>query len=467
MKMRKKEKSEILKRKKAQIAIFVLLGLILLIAAMILVYINSAKKVPGVEEVQRVPYQVAPVKNFVDECVDKVALQGLYLIGIQGGYYDLPIKNIRHRYSEPLEFAEITKPYLSSNFGLTFGYVNGENTLPSLNFIENEYSKYMKKTLPICVKNFDMFTEIGYKIKAENVQSNLIINNESVFIKIKYPLLIEFGDSKSFISDFRPLSAPIRLGKLYYIAQEIVEGEIKNPEVINMFYLTSLGIDTSTLVYDDSILIYSLNDIDEDDGFLPYTFMFANEFEKRDTINSTENRPPILFTLPYFRIMKGDEFYYRLSAFDPNFDDLTFFSDNRNFNVDPMSGKINITPHFTGMFEVQFGVKDTNNAQDTQKVIFEIGKENLPPIIEKFSPKILYVGVPFVYRIKANDPENNLPLTYLIQGSLSNINFDPLDGIIRLVPEQNQIGNHELTIYVFDSKGVVSQKKLNLEIKEK
>ena len=75
--------------RRAQITLFIILGIIVLsvfgVSYYLLNYLGEDQHTAIVEEILDVPADVMPVKTYVDECVSKVAEDGIYYLSLQGG----------------------------------------------------------------------------------------------------------------------------------------------------------------------------------------------------------------------------------------------------------------------------------------------------------------------------------------------------------------------------------------------
>ena len=88
MKYKKKE------NKKAQITVFVILGLIIVLLSVLGYYyrnqiINSLKE-KGLLETVVLPSEVRKIEELVNLCINDITKSGLEIIGQQGGYIVLP-----------------------------------------------------------------------------------------------------------------------------------------------------------------------------------------------------------------------------------------------------------------------------------------------------------------------------------------------------------------------------------------
>src|SRR3989338_5359322 len=79
-----------IKSKRSQITIIMIVGLVIFIIVGLLLYLSktSVKKSvqSSVRKTQSIPNEIQPIKEFVSNCVDKLAKDAAVLIGKQGGY---------------------------------------------------------------------------------------------------------------------------------------------------------------------------------------------------------------------------------------------------------------------------------------------------------------------------------------------------------------------------------------------
>ena len=119
-----------MKLKKGQIAIFILLGIVILIAVGFIFYLKGGVEENEVERIQQIPKEAEPFKLYIDECVKKTAVEGAYFLGQQGGYYNLQ------------------ENYLATFLiDIPFYYNKGKNTVPSIEILQREFSKYINNNL--------------------------------------------------------------------------------------------------------------------------------------------------------------------------------------------------------------------------------------------------------------------------------------------------------------------------------
>jgi len=221
-------------KKKGQITVFIILGLIFLIFFLIILFTKSYR----IEKIGTISSgELSPIKYYVDLCAKSTTSDALYLLGVQGGY------------TIPPEF------YFQSTYAkIAYWYDKGEDTSPTIEEMEQELSSYVNIALPECIENLDAFRDMGFEFEFE-------------FYKI----------------------IPARLGHMYSIAKEIVGKEIEDPDWIDMTYLVKQDIDSNIYPHDENTLIYSLLDnksaIEYDSQFM---FLFANVFKESEELSEED-----------------------------------------------------------------------------------------------------------------------------------------------------------------------------------
>src|SRR3989338_3902542 len=85
--------------KKGQMAIFLIVGILIIVAGAFYFYTTTFTTESRIErklaETQEVSAEFNPVKEFADQCIYSTALEGLRLIGENGGYTSIDPSKIR------------------------------------------------------------------------------------------------------------------------------------------------------------------------------------------------------------------------------------------------------------------------------------------------------------------------------------------------------------------------------------
>jgi hypothetical protein len=186
--------------KKAQIAIFVIVAIILVSTISVLLILNKPKSNSQSQDSQ--------VISFIEDCIKQTGEQAIYYNGLSGGYY--------------------LSPKLSTDNKIPYYYYEGKDYSLSEQRYEEELSKFMDSTLPFCTKNFIDFPD--FNISQGEVKTKTKITNKSVIFDVIYPLSIKKGDTSYFYKDFS-YEVPVKLGIMHYSVNEFMKEQLKEPSL--------------------------------------------------------------------------------------------------------------------------------------------------------------------------------------------------------------------------------------------
>lgn len=244
--------------RKSQISVFIIIAILIfgMIVIGFFIFTNSSGLHNFISS-GSVSSEVVPIYESMKDCSFSRSLDAIRLVGLRGGYINLP------------------KNYLSTEFSeISYGYYDGKNTLPTKEVIEKEISSYVKTSIPYCVTVSNSF---GYNITNEEPVVSTRIEKESVFIDTRIPLYVT-KDGKSYKIDRSYNSEiPIRLGGIIDTANGIVNREIRDPSSIDLTYLAQIDYYTAVLEIDDNSSVYIITDDKSKLDGVSYSFMFANK----------------------------------------------------------------------------------------------------------------------------------------------------------------------------------------------
>ncbi|MCK4589765.1 MAG: hypothetical protein KAT77_04930 [Nanoarchaeota archaeon] len=250
-------------KKRGQITIFIIIGVILLIAVALILLLRSTtvEKELEVEEkaAQELPSELAPIESYIQSCLEKASEEALWQVGAQGGYINIP--------DPKTTFQGQDLPYLLD--GTISNY-------PTLSEIERQTADKIVEKFENC-SDLSIFEKIGFNItKLGATQVNITIANESTFIKLTYPLSIKKGKSETKIDIFI-VRLPIRLGTLYYSSLELIKKTIATQPYNIAQDCSSYDKNQLTNVYfkDNKIIQFMDYSAYQHEFFQTYIFQFA------------------------------------------------------------------------------------------------------------------------------------------------------------------------------------------------
>jgi len=262
------------KKKRGQVTIYIILGIIILFSAIIFFYFrNTSEKEIGIQESiisQRIPKEARPITNYVTTQLDDATKKGLFLIGRQGGYiyasqgvpnihdpteqgkdfisYDenQDIHNVsylilkqendffNYYFHEPKYYPWYFYPYshypTSTDKGFFGGYFGVTNLLPLESndtvtiSIQSELDDFITNYLKEKI-NLTIFEKQGFEINDKKDQMNIsvIIGKNDVIVLLDYPIGIRKNTFGEAINVSLFYSNPqVRLRKIYDLAKDII-----------------------------------------------------------------------------------------------------------------------------------------------------------------------------------------------------------------------------------------------------
>ena len=216
-------------KKRGQVSIYVILGLIIVISVAA-VYLISNYVVKNEFDREKEQIQVVegfePVKNYLDSCIAEITLQGAELMGLQGGYINIPEDNLPVNpvipFSNKLDIfgnAQLSVPYWF------YETANGiqKQQIPSINEMQNQLANYINSNLNNCLGNFTAFE--GYEVvNFEAISTNVEITDNKIFVRMLTNININYqGLGVSFDRFLTSVNSP--LGKLYKTANVVFSKE--------------------------------------------------------------------------------------------------------------------------------------------------------------------------------------------------------------------------------------------------
>ena len=201
-------------KRKAQITIIIIIGIVLLfIFAGVLYIINKTTEDNYGQQkeviISKVSQEFNPVKKFTDDCLQAVAEKGLTLLGQQGGYIypDLAgeFKKDAPTESAGIAFEPAKIPY--------WWYVSSKNPDPKITYsslqpslkkpiqraedemtVEKQLARYIKEKLnDECLKDYALFKDEGFIVKTGKMETAVSVNPTDEGIFFASPLLISSG----------------------------------------------------------------------------------------------------------------------------------------------------------------------------------------------------------------------------------------------------------------------------------
>lgn len=225
--------------KKGQLTVFIIIGIVLLILVGTFVYMQQTRVTREIEaarpRVIQVPQYVQPVKDQVEQCINRLATDGLRRIGDRGGYITNDV--LKHNPIEPtgsdaVQFSPGDSPLVpywwhmssdndcQSDCTFTTNRPNLFQTEGGTN-IEQQLSQYITDNLASCVGNFETYRQRGCTVNAlDPPRVTATVAEDDVFFVGDYPLRVNCEDQSFDVSEYY-VSIPLNLREMYELALNI------------------------------------------------------------------------------------------------------------------------------------------------------------------------------------------------------------------------------------------------------
>ncbi len=422
-----------MKNKKSQIGMFIIFGLIIAIAMGFVLYLKNIQKNNVTEKTSESSFEFQPVRNFIENCIDKTAKDGLIILGLQGGYISLPDKSTQD---------------LIPN--VPFYLYEGQNLLPKKEKIESELNFFIAHELPLCFDNFKSLKELGYSINFQDLNVNSKITKD-VIIELNFKLESEKGTSKQ---ELTKVSKPVntRIGTIYDIISRIIASQ--NQNTIDIYELAHIALDNNLTInvegLENGIIVFKIVD-NVTIPNKPYIFRFAIKHKLGNITNQTIVKKVIIGKIPYQIVEQDYSFTYKVNATGRS---LKFFDYTPLFDINQDTGIISFVPkkENAGRHTAWIGARDNDGNEDLTSFVIDIkGFNSKPKLVPTFEQKAK-VGTQFFYDFNATDADND---TLFFDDNTDLFNIGLSDGIVKFIPNEAQIGIYNINITVVDSKSAI------------
>lgn len=170
--------------KRGQITVFVILGLLILIAVSVYWYSTYVRVVEPVLVEEKVPREIVPVYEFIRSCLQSVAKEGLLAMGFQGGFISIPpVIDRNHRAFLQLDPSGVAK--------IPFWFYEGEDRAPSISYMEKELGVFVRDSLQGCIGNFESLKPQFFVKSLEEIRPRVSFGQKDVVVEANWPLQID------------------------------------------------------------------------------------------------------------------------------------------------------------------------------------------------------------------------------------------------------------------------------------
>ncbi len=219
-------------RKRGQVTLFIILGILLLIAVALLIIFREKLTLFLPEQIT--PTKTGAIERFIETCAEQVARGGLELLGAQGGYVWLP---------PAIEANPLA--HLDTGLKVPLWQYQDENRIPSLPLMEAQLGRYMDENLPLCLASLQEFREQYDIVEKGPIATEVTLADKAVVFRIRYPIdiLAKDGTRITGLEQFEAAS-PVKLKRMHEVASAIMEAEAREMR-IEKIAVDLLALDSS------------------------------------------------------------------------------------------------------------------------------------------------------------------------------------------------------------------------------
>ena len=203
--------------RKAQVTIFIILGILLLLSAALLILLRGEQI--GFEISEIIPTEKGVVENYISSCITQVGEEGLDLIGSQGGYIDVP-----ERYTN-----DINWHIAASDFLYVPLWASGEVIdKPTLAQIKVDLDAYIEENVRNCLfENDESFEDSYILIELDEIESDVQFEDTHTDFDVTWDMIVQ-DKSGDVVSELIQHSArsSVQFKTMYETASNVLETEM-------------------------------------------------------------------------------------------------------------------------------------------------------------------------------------------------------------------------------------------------
>ncbi|MBR9676088.1 hypothetical protein GOV05_03710 [Candidatus Woesearchaeota archaeon] len=213
------------KKRKAQVTLFIIIGMVLLIS--VLIYFGIEGKLSYFDPEAIIAPDKTAVKNYVEACLRQTAQEAVTLVAFQGGYAKLTDRFEPHQGGNYQEF-------VGGGFKIPYWHSNGIDFTPTRELLGKNIALYIDSRLNACLQDLEPLRAV-YDVNATKPpKSSVSIGRGRITVDLDYPVLLRTlkkrGDT--LVNDYRT-SVNSQIFEAYDLAKLIRDDYIENNRLYN------------------------------------------------------------------------------------------------------------------------------------------------------------------------------------------------------------------------------------------
>lgn len=268
--------------KKAQVTVFIILGIIIIIILGFVLYLKFYPQIYSLfkTETEKPALTSSTAKLVFEEienCVNQEVLYSISYLYNHGGYYNVPVERA----------LQLTPAPFTSDF-LPYYYVGNKKFVPDLNTVSKELYKAIMENVVFCS---ELESIKFYGIKIGNISNITISFNKGIIdVYLIYPFSLDKNNLNFEKVDFK-IIIKSNIPEILFFSDKVVDEYSKKPGYLCLNCLRSLNNQTEislniidgreTFYYSDDLLWFLIN---EKNNNLPinltWIFIVENKYEQ-------------------------------------------------------------------------------------------------------------------------------------------------------------------------------------------
>lgn len=224
--------------KQAQISIFLIVGILVVLAVSLFVYFYARDQTPQITQqiIQEAPTELRPVQDYVEQCIADITQIGLQKLGEHGGYID-PAQFGIYGASQATESNGVDL-FSGANFVVPYWHhLASQNDCqnpcifsseePPLTIgdksIQSQLNAYVNTHLTDCTKQFAPLNEQGILVEPQGLpDADVQLLRTGGIAKVSWPLKVTIADT---IRSYKDFSSPIdiKFPQIYTAAELLTQ----------------------------------------------------------------------------------------------------------------------------------------------------------------------------------------------------------------------------------------------------
>lgn len=186
--------------KRAQLSLFLLLGIVIVVVVILILHLKSL----GPSPLPVHNLQTAPVKSYVQNCIELTSRRAIINLGIQGGFIGIPTSAYGYKV-QTLNIPETSEPIVYLYDWDDYYNANRRSLFQSIPMWQDEIARYVNNNLGTCLNGFQPFIDEGYNVQVGKIQTKVIIRSNDVVVNVNYPITLMKKGVKVKLQSFQSI----------------------------------------------------------------------------------------------------------------------------------------------------------------------------------------------------------------------------------------------------------------------